>query len=278
MQMRSVLFALSVASCGGGTKPAPATPPPAEPAAAEQGSAAREESGLPGDSHERMRSVLPDALAWAPLDTSGRPGILVAPAPSGMFIKLPAGHAGAPVAQPTDHHMIVVAGTVTTSQNKTALAPGSYWFQPAGLPLAASCAKAAPCIVYVHDAPYAATREGRYVEKRATDVTWSPLDPTTPALGSRALLWGDDAQPSGMLVKMPPGSAENWHIHKAPYHAVVLAGTVTNVESGSDGVELPAGAYWSQPGGYKHSETCKAGGPECLVYVHHAGPYLFKPM
>lgn len=272
--MRRALFAVSIAACGGSKTTTTTTP--SEPATAEQGSAGREASGPPGDSHESMTSIAPDALAWQPLD--GQPGVAAAAVPAGRFVKYPAGHAGTPSAPSSDTRAVVVAGTVTTSQGTAPLAPGSSWSQPASASLAVRCGGGAACIVYEHAARAGSSAGARYSETRATDATWSLLDPATPGLGSRAPLWGEDAAASGMLVKMPPGSPEHWHIHKAPYHAVVLAGTVVNTESGSDGATLPAGAYWSQPGGYKHSETCKAGGPECLVYVHHDGPYLYKPM
>jgi hypothetical protein len=32
-----------------------------------------------------------------------------------------------------------------------------------------------------------------------------------------------------------------------------------------------------QPGGYKHTTNCKAGGPDCILYVYVTGPFDTKP-
>lgn len=283
--------------CSGSSKPvAPPAPPDQGSAAAI--STAPAESGPPGDSHDRMKTIAPDALAWSPLDPElGDKGPQLAPAwgdresePSGFFLQLPAGYTGALATHANDYHAVTISGATTNAQSgakKSApVPPGAYWYQPGGVAHATSCGKE-PCIVYVHTtgrlaiAPAqpakGAKPDPRYVEKKPKDLTWTAVDPKNPALGQAAALWGDaESQPSGMFVKLPAGNAPTWHIHKHDYHAVVLAGTVINNESGSEPVEMPVGSYWWQPGGYKHAETCKAGGPDCIFYVHHTGAYLWK--
>ena len=36
---------------------------------------------------------------------------------------------------------------------------------------------------------------------------------------------------------------------------------------------MPAGSLVFEPGGNKHTANCKAGGPDCMVYVHYLGAY-----
>ena len=282
-------FPLVLAGCGGsgeGKKAALPTPPPpqADAAVAE----------VPATQHDRGRSVTPDQLAWEPL---GETGAMFAQAfgetgtQNGMFIKLPAGNPGALHTHAGDYHGVVVAGSPTNAQDgqkkPVALAPQSYWYQPGGVAHTTSCAKGAECIIYTHwphrfdfqpaQPAKAAKVDPRYVERRAKDLKWQPVDAKNPKSPQLAALWGDpQSQPNGMLMRIPAGNETLWHIHKHDYHGVVLAGTVHNFESGTEPKDLPPGSYWWQPGGFKHTTNCKAGA-DCIVYVHFEGKYDVIP-
>ena len=58
---------------------------------------------------------------------------------------------------------------------------------------------------------------------------------------------------------------------------VVGARSVMTSQSGDFSVDLPAGSYYFQPGGNKHTTNCKGGG-ECMVYVHFMGAFDIKAM
>lgn len=284
------LFA--VTACGSSQPPPSPPPSPAAPP---------HDAAVPADAaptvHDRMTSIVPDALAWAP--HGSEPGVEIAPLwgdraiePSGFFLRYPAGYPGQLQSHRSDYHAIAVTGTPRNPQDGAKHAvplspPTAYWYQPGGVAHRTTCAQGAPCIVLAHttgplvitpaEPVRGARRDPRYFEKRARDLRWEPLERGVPALGERAALWGAAAsQPSGMFLRIPAGNAPYWHVHAHDYHAVVLAGTIVQIESGSEPRELVVGAYWRQPGGYKHAETCKAGGPDCIAYVYFTGPYLTK--
>jgi quercetin dioxygenase-like cupin family protein len=243
------------------------------------------------------KSMLSKTLAdhtWMPLDpAAGDKSPLVTPAwgnnmfdASGFFLKLRAGSSISLHTHTSDYHGVVIAGSVTNPQdgqrNGVALPPQSYWYQPGGVAHTTACNKGHDCIAFVHFtgtrdlAPAkpakGATIDPRYVELRAKDLAWEPLDANKG--WQRARLWGDPTSgPSGMLIKIPAGSETFWHFHKSDYHAVVLAGTVDNHHSGTDATELPVGTWWYQPAGYKHTTSCKADGADCIVYAHFVGAY-----
>jgi hypothetical protein len=123
-----------------------------------------------------------------------------------------------------------------------------------------------PCTVYDH------SLAGE--PQRATYVTWEPY-----AADRRfARLWGNlESGPFGVLVEVKAGSSPFWHMHGRDVRMVVLAGTVEYLESGQPTHTLTPGSYVYQPGGYKHSESCKPGA-DCVVYMHGDRGFDVKPL
>jgi quercetin dioxygenase-like cupin family protein len=118
------------------------------------------------------------------------------------------------------------------------------------------CSATTPCTVYDHSLPAGV--------QRATYKTWQDYGPDRRF----ALLWGDPkAGPAGVVVEMKAGTAPFWHMHGKDVRIVVLAGTVDFVQSGQEPHTLSPGGYVMQPGGFKHSESCKAGA-DCVLYIH----------
>ncbi len=296
MNKRKLALALLTTACG--AKSPPAAPPPS-PTLVDAGTldqSSEPASTAPGASREQPHAVLPGALSWTPLPGGGASMAVVSgdpeTEPASLFIKWPAGPAMM-LSHASDLHVVVVSGVMVnsvdgaTATKPTTLPAQSYWYQPAGVAHAPTCTTDGPCVTFVQatgrlgvtpaQPAKGATRDVRYVEKRAKDVAWSPLEKSIPAAGQKAPLWGDaSSQPNGMLLKLKAGEAPAWHIHKTEYQAVVLAGTVTHTQSGRDPLTLPVGAYVWQPGGYKHAETCNAGGADCVLYVRFAGELVTK--
>jgi quercetin dioxygenase-like cupin family protein len=130
--------------------------------------------------------------------------------------------------------------------------------------------KGAECTIFVDNAAKADS-----FEVVANGVSWNKLDPSRedPLV---APLWGDGkTSPNGFLMKMKPGGAPFWHIHRRDYHGVVLSGTVVSYESGTQPTEMPPGSYWWQPNGNKHTTDCK-GPTECVVYLDFTGAFDVK--
>lgn len=286
---------VTVIACGPKSTPTTAPPPPppaADAGVVDQGPASTAPEGA---SREKPRAILPDQRTWKPLGV-GTAEIAIVEGdpesePTSYFLKLPGGP-GTLLTKTSEEHGVVVSGVLTNSQDgaakPTTLTAQSYWYQPGGVVHAPFCTSDALCIAFVQSlgrlavtpatAAKGAKPDPRYVEKRIKTATWSPIDAKLPALGSMAPLWGDaSSQPNGMFVKIPAGNQTVWHIHKSDFQAVVLAGTVTHTQSGQDPLTLPVGAWVWQPGGYKHAETCNAGGADCILYVSHAGGFMVKP-
>ena len=114
-----------------------------------------------------------------------------------------------------------------------------------------------------------------------------PISPPTPAAnawinqasGRRAALVSGSIEggPFEALVEIKAGSAPFWHMHGRDVRMVVVSGTIEYVESGQPPHILAPGAYVDQPGGYKHTENCKAGA-DCVLYVRGERGFVTKAM
>jgi hypothetical protein len=291
MKTIAAVLAPLLAACG--SKPPPPSDPhamPVDPPIVERTSAL---SAAPDVAREKPTVVLYDEVPWVRGEGGTSLAVLSGDpnsGPASLLIKYPP--QGAPlVTLASDVHVVVLSGVMVNAQDDstkpTTLPASSYWYQPAHVAHAPTCISDAPCVVFVQTTGRlgmtparpvtGAKRDPHYVEKRSSDLAWSPFEKTIPALGQSASLWGDaSSQPSGMLVKLKPGEAPTWHIHKPDYQAVVLVGNVTHTQSGLEPVTLRPGAYVWQPGGYKHAETCIAGGADCVLYVSFADALMTK--
>jgi quercetin dioxygenase-like cupin family protein len=297
-------------ACGGGGKKGPetttVTPKPMEGTApTDTATTASTEKPVekpaepPPPPRKVMISMTPAELQWAPVvPEAGDKGPMAAPLwgdmkteANGMFVKLPAADKGMLHTHSGGFHALGVTGMTYQQDGGKVhpLAQGSYWFGPANAPHMNACPGKTPCILFAHfndskfDIAPAKAVKGAKVDAKAVEKTlkaakWTPFDDKNPKGTSWSPLWGDSqSEPSGLYIKVPAGNAPFWHIHKADYHAVVLAGTLNNIESGSEAKDLPVGSYYMQPGGNKHTTNCKAGGPDCIVYVYMTGPMDTKP-
>lgn len=101
-----------------------------------------------------------------------------------------------------------------------------------------------------------------------SEVSWEQLNPArgdkSPMSGT---LWGDRTGPgpSGFLLKPVDGFRSPPHIHTATYHGVVINGTIHNDEPDAKDEYLPAGSFWTQPGGAVHVTAAR--GSNSLAYI-----------
>lgn len=303
-----MMAAFAVACGGGGTKPPATTATPMEGSAptdtatvasTEKPVETPAEPAPPPAPRKSMKSMTPTDLAWTPLvPEAGDKGPMVASLwgdmqteANGFFVKLPAGDKGMLHTHTNDYHAVgITASNAGQDGGKVhAVAAGTYWMQPGGVAHLNACKSKTPCIGFAHynagkfDFAPAKPMKGAKPDPRATEkplkaAKWVPFDEKNPKGAAWAALWGDaKSEPSGMYVRVPAGNEPYWQIHKSDYHAVVLAGTLNNIESGSEAKDLPVGSYYMQPGGYKHTTNCKAGGPDCILYVYVTGPFSSKP-
>ncbi len=246
-----------------------------------------------------MKSMTPTELTWNPLvPEAGDKGPMVASlwgdmqaGPNGFFIKLPAGDKGMLHTHTADYHGVGVTASAAKQDGgkQHTVALGTYWFQPGGKAHLNACPGKTPCVAFIEfntdkfdfapaKAEKGAKADPAAIEKTLKAAKWTPFDDKNPKGPARSALWGDGTkEATGMYIRVPAGNQSYWHIHKADYHAVVLAGTVNNIESGSEAKDLPVGSYYMQPGGNKHTTNCKAGGPDCIIYVYSVGAFETKP-
>lgn len=285
LSMLLALAACSQSATTGSTSPTSPTSPGALPGGED---ASTDDTRVPPEEYPPRKPQVrwtPGELAWQ--EAAQAKGVSTAGAwgdPSkegGWFIKLAQG-AATQQTYAVDARAVVVTGTLEPATKPSpnvrvaALTTGSSWFQPASTPRTLTCASG-ECIVFVETT--GGTGGGPASETRAHELTWEPLDDTNAFPAQLATVWGDPKTgPSGMLMKLPPGNATFWHMHRHDYHGVVLAGTVDQLESGRESKDLPPGSYYFEPAGYKHTTNCKADGPECIVYVHFTGPFDIKAM
>lgn len=85
-----------------------------------------------------------------------------------------------------------------------------------------------------------------------------------PQLGT---VWGDDSKGAhGSFLRLPKGFVSPSHLHTGDYDAVVVEGTVTNVEAGQKAIPLGPGSYFVQRGKVNHVTSCLSKTP-CLLFV-----------
>ena len=113
----------------------------------------------------------------------------------------------------------------------------------------------------------------------ASEVEWEQLNPArgkkSPLAGT---LWGDrkDTVPTGFLVRFVDGFSSPPHIHNITYRAFVISGTIHNDDPDAAEMWMPAGSFWTQPGGEVHITAARGDTNMALVEIDK-GPYLVLP-
>jgi hypothetical protein len=131
------------------------------------------------------------------------------------------------------------------------------------------CASIAVAAITTFALPALATEKPSITVPRA-GVTFTDLG--GPQLGT---LWGDAAKgPHGSLLRLPAGFVSPEHSHTGTYEAVVISGTVINIEPGTAEVPMEAGSFYRQAGKTKHVTKCvsKDG---CTLYITQATAFDF---
>ena len=113
------------------------------------------------------------------------------------------------------------------------------------------------------------------------DLKWTAFDEKAgmDKSGGFAVLWGDPQNgPNGLMIKLPAGNPGTPHTHTNTDFGVTVMGGPTHQQNGKEKAKpLPAGSFWSQPGGTPHTSACP-GKAECLILVHfNDGKFDFAP-
>src|SRR5262249_9209299 len=95
-----------------------------------------------------------------------------------------------------------------------------------------------------------------------------------PQLGT---VWGDSAAGAhGSFLRLPKGFVSPLHLHTGNYYGVIVAGSVTNAETGQQEVVLGPGSYYFQKAKADHVTKC-VGSTDCLIYISQSKAFDFIP-
>ena len=123
----------------------------------------------------------------------------------------------------------------------------------------------------------AMTAAAKAVISPAADMKWVSIGPETPDVKITDL-WGDHTKGAfGALIKFPAGFSAPLHTHTADMRLVVISGTFIHTPQGKPPVNLMAGSYLNQPGGYIHETACGKTS-ECVFFTEGNGPFDLKPL
>ncbi len=98
----------------------------------------------------------------------------------------------------------------------------------------------------------------------STDLKWQQMFPGVafaPAYGD----WTKGAH--GKFVRIEKGAHVDLHLHSNDYHAVFLAGRMTNILDGNQRIEVGPGDYFYMAARRPHSHECQSDGG-CLFYTY----------
>ncbi|MGF1550769.1 MAG: cupin domain-containing protein [Sphingomonadaceae bacterium] len=103
------------------------------------------------------------------------------------------------------------------------------------------------------------------------DLRWQEIVPGVVSFAPAHGHWEEGAH--GRFARIEPGATVPMHIHSRPYHAVLMAGRMTNLlDSGPTRVDIGPGDYWYMAAGRAHGHVCTSPEP-CMAYVHSDGAF-----
>lgn len=250
-------------------------------------------------------TVLPDDVQWGPLnaargDASPRAGNLwgdrTTPGASGFLVKFDEGFASPPHIHNVTYRGLVIEGLVHNDDPAAAnmwLPAGSYWTQPAGEShITSAQGKANLAYIEIQDGPYLVqpsdesfddgerpinVHESNIVWLNASDINWLKTSESEAAgkAPQMAFLWGNPKQgePSGALLKLPPGFSGELHGSAAPLRAVVIKGEIGHrLTEDSEEKALPHGSYFGSAAAKVHAIT-NMSDKDSIIYIRSEGPF-----
>jgi hypothetical protein len=105
----------------------------------------------------------------------------------------------------------------------------------------------------------------------ASALQWRDMIPNVVAFAPAYGDWEKGAH--AKFARVQPGATVPMHTHTRAYHAVLIAGRLTNLlDATPTRVELAPGDYWFMAAGRAHGHVCTSPEP-CLAYVHSDGAW-----
>jgi len=113
--------------------------------------------------------------------------------------------------------------------------------------------------------------QGSYWMQPAGEDHITSAKPGGPAWGSL-----EPGLPSATMLKILGGDAISFKGEKTPFHAVVIAGTISHsVRDASDTTPLNAGSYFTSNPGVTHQVACK-GDENCMLYIRTENRFVIE--
>ncbi len=205
----------------------------------------------------------------------------------GTFGIFAAGASSPPHTHSGAYHAVVISGEMSNPFGGEAdpqkLAPGSYWFVPAGVEHVTSCLSKEPCEFYFHAAdkfdfsPLKKLKQARPAAAVTTPnavLSWDQVAPFVKMAGAH----GDRASGAhGTFGMMPGGQGSPKHTHSGAYRGVVISGTATNpFGDEANPPKMGAGSSWHVPAGAPHITACVSEQP-CVFYFFADTKFDFAP-
>lgn len=208
--------------------------------------------------------------------------------PTGFLVQFVDGFSSPPHVHNVSYRGVVVSGLVHNADAAAPpmwMPPTSYWTQPKEA--AHITAATGPTVAYIEidEGPYlvrpvdqARDSGERPVNVDASNLVWLDMesiawlsDASGPS-GEVAFLWGDpdNAQPSGSMLRLPPGF-EGTVRPGGAFRAVTVAGQATHEAEGV-ATSLSPGSTFASTGAMAHGLACAAPDP-CVLYVRSEGPF-----
>jgi hypothetical protein len=208
------------------------------------------------------------------------------PGPSGFLLEPVDGFRSPPHAHNVSYRGMVIRGLIHNEDpnaDEMWMPRGSFWTQPKG-GVHITAAKGSNILAYIEieDGPYlvlpvekAFDSEDEPINVHESSIVWTDQPGmSASASGAKvALLWGNpmDDEPSGMLVKLPPGLSAMMGSRGASFRAVVIQGRLEHRVTGESDIQtMEPGSYFSSKGESVHQVSSEAG-EECIIYVRAKG-------
>jgi quercetin dioxygenase-like cupin family protein len=240
-----------------------------------------------------------NAQNWAPMnpaDPEGTQGAFVYGDPAkggtiGALLRFDKAGAGALHKHTGGYHAVVISGVTKhwlageTEEAAPAHGPGSYWYQAGGEPHGDHCQDDCEVFIFFDEGGFDYTpHEGEGVGTGLNVVAkgaleFGPINPADPDGTAVAVVAGNPggAGPTGMFMKVQPGSSAGLHSHSIGYHAMVVSGEAEHWLKGtSSPTRFTSGGYWYQPGAQVHNDKCASADP-CVLFLAFDGGLDFKP-
>lgn len=206
--------------------------------------------------------------------------------PTGFLLNPADGFKSPPHAHNVSYRGVVIRGLIHNAEpnaDEMWMPAGSFWTQPKG-GVHITAAKGTDTLAYIEieEGPYlvlpvekAFESEDKPLNVHESNIAWTEQPAASASANGPkvAFLWGNpqDAQPSGALVKLPPGFSGTMRSHGASFRAVVIHGQPKRGVPGEAEVETMApGSYFSSKGDSVHHVSFEVG-EECIIYVRTEG-------